>query len=279
MRISVYLFGVIILSYVSCKNDAVSPVSFKRPNKSYNLAIEGCLNSMNSTQYIKLTKPGTLPNGSVEPINGAIVSINDGNNEVFLHETSSPGVYSGNIFDNSNYGHLYALKVHFNNKDYIAIDTLRKLPVSNDALPLTASFLSDSSVVLNIPKHIFGASRPVRWLVTYKGVELWRPSGFNTEFQYTYSDQFGPPNALYSLTQGIRSVVLNPNDTVTIFKFSISQSYETFLYNLFQETDFKSIFSTEPGIVYGNVSSNGQGCFYCTDVVEYKYLAKYLVNK
>lgn len=279
MKFVVCLISLITLSFISCKNGAVSPIKFKRPHKAYDLAVEGCLNSLNSMQFIKLTKPGVLPNGQVEPISGAIVSINDGNNEVFLSETSSPGVYSGNIFDNTNYGHAYKLKVHYNNKNYTAVDTLTRLSMQPDTLPTTANFLSDGTVALNVPKHDFGASHPTRWLIVYHGINLWSPSIFNTEVQYTYSDQFGPPNALYPLTQEVRRVVLKPNDTVTIFRFSISRSYEAYLYNVFQETDFKSILSTEPGNVYGNVSGNGQGYFYCTDVAKYKYLARDLVNK
>jgi hypothetical protein len=278
MKFVVCLISFIALSLIGCKNGAVSPIKFKRPNKSYDLAIEGCLNSLNSMQFIKLTRPGMLPNGQVVPISGAIVSINDGNNEVFLSETSSPGIYSGNIFDNSNYGRSYTLKVHYNKKDYIAIDTLKRLSIQNDNLPVTASFLSNGNVALKVPKHIFGATEPIRWLVTYKGIDLWNQSKFNIEFKYTYSSQFGPPNALYPLTQEIRNVILNATDTVTIFKFSISQSYGTYLYNIFQETDFKSILSAEPGNVYGNISGNGQGYFYCTDVSIYKYLAKDLVK-
>ena len=271
-------FSLIILTALiaACKNDQVSPVKFKRPQKSYDLAVEGCLNTFTTLQFVKLSKPAVLPDGQVTPVSGARVSISDGNNEVFLSETSVPGVYSGTISDNKNYGRFYRLKIHYNAKDYLATDTL--IALQADDLPFSATQLTDGQVELNIPAHIFGAIRPVQWLITYNGIQNWSPSVFDVPYRYTYASELGAPNAVYPLTQDVRIADLNPTDTVTVYKFSQSQSYAAFLYNVFQETDFKSIFSSEPGNIYGNVSANAEGYFHCTDVSVTKYLAKDLVK-
>lgn len=273
------VFSTIIILIViisGCKNNNVSPIKFKRPQKSYDLAVEGCLNTINTLQFIKLSKPAMLPDGKVTPVSGATVIISDGNNQFLLSETNTPGVYSGNVSDNKNYGRSYSLQVHYNAKDYLATDTL--VALQPDDLPFTATLLTNGQVELNIPAHIFGAIRPVQWLIAYNGIQNWSPSVFNIQYPYTYSSQLGAPNAVYPLTQAGRIADLNPTDTVTVYKFSQSQSYAAFLYNLFQETDFKSIFSSEPGNVYGNVSGNAEGYFHCTDASVTKYLAKNLVK-
>lgn len=276
MKAVFFLIIALTAIFAGCRDDTVAPIAYKRAQKSYDLAVEGSLNTTNTLQFIKLTKPAILPDGQVTPISGATVSISDGNNEVFLSETNTRGVYSGNIFDNKNYGKSYSLKVHYNAKDYLATDTL--VALQPDDLPFTATQLSNGQIELNIPAHIFGASRPVRWLIAYKGIQNWAPAVFNVQYPYTYSSQLGAPNAVYPLEQDGRIADLSPTDTVTVYKFSQSQSYAAFLYNLFQETDFKSIFSSEPGNVYGNVSGSAEGYFHCTDVSVTKYLAKNLVK-
>jgi hypothetical protein len=279
MKFTTYLLVLLIYLMLGCKNNDVSPTKFIRPNKSYDLAIEGGINTFDTLQYIKLSQPAMLPNGKIKPISNAIVSISDGNNEVFFLETNTQGIYSGNIFNNKNYNQAYTLKVSYNNTDYIAVDTLRPVsPVQSNSLPFSATLLKNGNIQLKIPKHIFGTAASFRWLIVYKGLVLWAPSKLNTTFAYTYSHKLGSPNVLYSSIQGIRKPILNPNDIVTVYKFSVSQPYSIYLYNVFQETDFKNIFSSVPGSIYGNVSQNAEGYFYCTDVVVRQYLAKDLVN-
>ncbi len=270
------LIIILIVLIAGCKNDSVSPVKFKRPRKSYDLAVEGCLNTLTTLQFVKLSKPAMLPDGQVTPVSGAKVSISDGNNQFLLSETNTPGLYSGNVSDNKNYRRFYSLKVQYNSKDYLATDTL--IALQPDDLPFTATQLTSGQVELTIPAHIFGAIRPVQWLIAYNGIPNWSPSILNIQYPYTYSSELGAPNAVYPLTQDVRTADLNPMDTVTVYKFSQSQSYAAFLYNLFQETDFKGPFSSEPGNVYGNVSGNAEGYFHCTDVSVTKYLAKDLVK-
>jgi hypothetical protein len=274
-----YLSVFIILFAFGCRNDAISPIKFKRTNKTYDIAIEGGLNTSQTLQFIKLSKPAIFPDGQVEPISQATVSINDGNNEVFLSETSTPGIYSGDIINNTNYDQPYTLNVNYNAIDYIAMDTLRRVvPIQGKNLPFSAKMTKDGKIQLNIPKHIFGSAVPSRWLIAYPGIGLWDPSKLNTKIAYTYSHQFGSPNTLYPSTQEIRKPILNPTDSVTVYKFSMSAAYGAYLYNVFQETDFKNIFSTVPGSIYGNVTNNAQGYFNCTDVDVKRYLARDLVK-
>jgi hypothetical protein len=279
MKIVIYISVFIILFALGCKNNAISPINFKRSNKTYDLAIEGGINTLQTLQFIRLSKPAIFPDGQVEPISQATVSINDGNNEVFFSETNIPGIYSGDIINNTNYDQPYTLNINYNNIDYVAIDTLRHvIAIQNNNLPFSAKMLNDGKIQLNIPKHIFGSSVSLRWLIVYPGIAQWDPSKLDTKIPYTYSHQFGSPNPLYPSTQEIGKPILNPGDTVTVYKFSLSTAYGAYLYNVFQETDFKNIFSTVPGSIYGNVSNNAQGYFYSTDVNVKQYLARDLVK-
>lgn len=269
---SVYII-CFIFSTLSCTKNAISPV------KTYDIAVEGTLNTFQNEQYIRLSKPAILPSTNVEPVRKAIVSISDGNNKVFLKETKTPGLYSGVINDNKNYDQPYTLNIDYNQFTYTAIDTLRRvIAIKVSDLPFSAKKLSSGKIQLKIPRHMFGALVPSRWLILYTGKKMWDPSILNKKAGYSYSHQFGSPNTLYSSTQQITTAVLNPSDTVVIYKFSLSASYSKYLYNVFQETDFKNIFSSTPGSIYGNVSNNGQGFFYSTDVDVKQYLASDFVK-
>lgn len=269
----------VLLNASGCKKYDASSVNFKRPIQSYDLAVEGGINTFDTIQFIRLIKPAILPNGKIEPISNATVSINDGNNEVFLSETNTPGVYAAGNISTTNFDNGYTLTVDYNGKTYIGVDTLRQVDTSRKNLPFSAKMMPNGKVQLSIPKHVFGAAVSLRWLIAYNGINAWDASKFDTKFDYTYSHHTGSPNALYPSTQPIRSPVLSPTDTVTVYRFSMSKQYSGYLYNVFQETDWKNIFSAVPGSIYGNLSENGTGYFYCTDVFIKRYLAKELVQK
>lgn len=262
----------------SCKNYVVTP-QFKHNNKTYDIAVEGGLNTFQTRQFIRLSKPAVLPNNNVEPVSQAIVSISDGINKVFLKETATPGIYTGTINNNTNYDRPYTLNITYGKSDYAATDTLRRVSeITANDLPFAAKKLVDEKIQLKIPGHIFGTSFSAQWLIVYPGRQKWDPSNLNKKVDYTYSHQYGSPNTLYPSTQKITTRVLNPGDTVTVYKLSLSASFSKYLYTVFQETDFKNIFSSVPGKIYGNVSNNALGYFYCTDVKVKRYLARDLVR-
>ncbi|GAC1312481.1 MAG: hypothetical protein NVSMB24_34040 [Mucilaginibacter sp.] len=263
---------------LNCKNYVVTP-QFKHDNKTYDIAVEGGINTFQSTQFVRLSKPAVLPNKNTEPVGQAIVSISDGINKVFLKETSTPGIYTGTINNNTNYDRPYTLNITYGKSEYAATDTLRHVSeITVNDLPFAAKKLVDGKIQLKIPGHTFGTSFSARWLIASPGRERWNPANLNKKLDYSYSHQYGSPNTLYPGTQKITTRVLNPGDTVAVYKFSLSASYSKYLYTVFQETDFKNMFSSAPGKIYGNVSNNGLGYFYCTDVKVKRYLARDLAR-
>jgi hypothetical protein len=273
-----YLPLFIALFTLGCTNNVISPIKLKTTNKDYEIVVEGGLNTFQKRQFIKLSKPAILPGMKVQPISQATVNISDGNNKVFFKETDTPGVYSGIINDNRNYNRAYTLNIDYNNNHYNASDTLRKVADIKDTdLPFSIQVLSDGKIQLKIPRHIFYSPVSLRWLLVYPQKNQWDPSIFK-KVSYIYSHQLGSPNTLYPSIQKITTLILNPNDSVTVYKFSQSASYSTYLYNVFQETDFKNIFSSTPGRILGNVSNNGLGYFHATDVSVKQYLVRDFVK-
>lgn len=258
MKRSAYFFYLLLL-WVGCQKKDIAPTA-----PVFDLIVEGGINSLNDRQYIRLTKPAGLSEATAQPVSGALVSVNDGNRNIVFAETSTSGVYSGVVKHNKNYDSAYTLQITYQGKTYQASDTLTQVvPIAASYLPLTVK--KDSNTTIAIPKHIFGVSDAQQWLMTPKG-NFWDPSQLNVGYNYNYAHVYGTPNALNPLTQQKRTLNFALNDSIIIYKFSLSFSYSTFLYNLFQETDWKGLLSPNPSNVRGNISGNANGYFYVTDV-------------
>lgn len=250
-------FPVLLLT---CKKKDTSPLI-----PPYDLIVEGGINTFTRDQYIRLTKPVLYSGVSPEPINDAIVTVNDGDSDVLFREIQKTGVYTANMENNENYNQAYTLKITYNQKEYTAKDTLFSVfPISDRYIPVSFS-VNQSVVKTTIPKHTFGALFAQQWLIM-KDKKKWDPSKFNRSYPYSYSHTYGSPNALNPLIQPRTTLTSDIHDSLTVYKFSMSNSRTVFLYNLFQETDWRGILSGTPGNIKGNISGNANGFFYVTDV-------------
>ncbi len=270
------LFALQCLLLTACKND-FEP-SFTKAQNAYDLAVEGGINTYQKVQYIRLTKPSMDPDSVPQPLSNAIVKVNDGEKDIAFKETAA-GIYSGTVNNNANYNKPYKLIINYNGNEYTATDTLRQvINIIDDYLPLSAVRNSAGNIKGTIPRHTFGYLYSSRWLIAYSDIPLWNPSKFDEMLYYSYTHSLGSPNSLYPLTDQNREFELNPADNLTIYKFSLSESYARYLYSLFQETEWKGIFSGVPGKIKGNISGNAVGYFYVTDVDLRKYKASELVQ-
>lgn len=266
-RFLILYFAVIL---VSCKKELIDKINFKKAALQYDLVIEGGVNSFSKEQFIRLSKPSYNVSDNVAGISNAEVYINS----VKLDETSTPGIYSVILPENKNYGFPYRLKVIYNNNTYFAEDTLKKVtPIVFSNLNIITQIQNDN-LVLSVPKHIFSSVEPGKQFYQFKGESDWDPSKLAVSQTYAYTHIFAPPNGLYPLLEQRTNVTLLPADSVKVYKFSVSNAYQRYLFNLFQETDWKNIFSGNPGLIKGNISGNALGYFYCTDVVSKKILAR-----
>ncbi|NHA02802.1 hypothetical protein G7092_03300 [Mucilaginibacter sp. HC2] len=276
-KISALLISCILIT--ACKNSYVSPIKFNNHGSTYDLAVEGGITTFQTSQQIRLSKPGLLPDGKTSPVSNALVSVNDGTDEISFKETQTPGLYAGTITNNTNYDGVYTLHITYNKVEYTAADVLSMVTpsIQLNNLPFSARAISADQVQLKIPKHLFGAPTAARWIVIYDKSSI---TNLLNSFvvPYIYTHQLGAPNSLYSSTQEFREPVLSLRDSITVYKFSLSESYSQYLYTLFQETDWKNIFSTNPSGIYGNISGTGQGYFYCTDYEMKKIAVKDLIK-
>jgi hypothetical protein len=271
---------IILFSWVAfggCRKDW--NIDGKPPTREYNLVVEGGINTFQATQYIRLSMPVFTVDAVPEPASGATVVVNDGQRDIQFRETLTPGVYSGIVVKNANYNKAYTLKVTYNNKRYTATDTLRQvINIIDDFLPLSCVKQSNGTIRITLPKHTFGFLNSCKWLIAYPGIPLWSPAKFDAATSYTYTHAQGSPNSAYPLLNQSRVAELQPNDFVSIYKFSLSEDYSRYLYSVFQETDWKGILSGVPGEIRGNLSEGAVGFFYVVDVDFRRYRASELVN-
>lgn len=254
-----HFYLLLLLGMVACQH---KDTAFTAP--VYDLIVEGGINSLTPQQYIRLSKPAGISAPSVQPVNGAMVRVNDGPTDITFTEIGHSGIYTAVMKNNKNYGEAYTLHVDYNGKQYEATDTMTAVvPIRASYIPLTQQ--RDTGFTIMIPKHIFGVSYPQEWLIMPKK-NRWDPAQFKAVYNYSYSHIYGTPNALNPLIQQKSILHTSATDSLVIYKFSLSFNYSTFLYNLFQETDWKGLLSPTPSNVKGNISGNANGYFYAIDV-------------
>jgi hypothetical protein len=267
----------VMLLTAGCVKDSFEKDTFLKPVRVYDLAVEGGINTLLSSQYIRLTKPAASPELAPTPISNASVVVNDSKSDIIFKETATPGVYMGTNRTDANYNKAYKLTIIYDNKTYTAVDTLRQVVnIIDDFLPLSTRPLSENAIQGTIPKHTFGYINPNKWFIAYLDTPLWHPSRFDQTRYYSYTHLLGSPNSLYPLNNLKRDFVLGQDDFVTIYKISLSEKYAAYLYSVFMETDWSGLFSSVPVNVEGNISGNAQGYFSVNDVDLRRYRAKEL---
>ncbi|MXV15172.1 DUF4249 family protein [Hufsiella ginkgonis] len=278
MRNLLCLFLVVML-FPACEKQGNGDITFGAPGKTYGIVVEGGINTFYKIQYIRLSEPSFSADGTVVPAVGARVTVTDGGANVVFRETATPGVYSGTIQNNTNYNKAYKLNITYKDKSYTATDTLRQVVnIIDDFLPLGCIKQANGTIKLTIPKHTFGFLNSCKWLISYPEIPAWNPARFENAGYFNYTHIQGSPNSVYPLINQLRIVELQPNDFVSIYKFSMSDAYSQYLYTVFQETDWKGLFSGVPAEVKGNLSAGALGFFYVTDVDIRRYRASELAN-
>lgn len=258
---------LLFLSALSCKKENGAP-----PALPYELIVEGGINTLSVKQFLRLTRPAALSQTVVEPVRGASVTVVTGTFDFTFTETGIPGIYSANVPNNRNYDSVYTLKISYQGRSYQAADTLRAgVPIAAAYLPLTVKRSADATI--SVPKHFFGVAYAQQWIIM-PGDYQWDPSEFDLNDDFSYSHTYGTPNALNPLIRRERTFHAGLNDSVIIYKFSLTSAHSVYLYELFQETDWRSLLSSTPANIKGNISGNANGYFYVTDVERKKICIK-----
>ncbi len=266
-----FLLSTLLLS--ACKKAIFKEDSFLKSSRKYEIAVEGGINTLLQSQYIRLTAPALHPDSMPLPISKATVVVNDGKYDLIFNEVS-PGIYMATNKNEPNYNNAYTLSINYNGKTYTAIDTLRQVVnIVDDFLPLSAVKQVDGLVKGVIPKHTFGYLNSNKWYIAHSGIPLWSPSKFDQTKYYSYTHLLGSPNSLYPLNNLKRDFILTTDNYITIYKISLSEKYAKYLYSVFMESDWNGIFSAVPVNVEGNISGNSQGYFSVSDIDVRRYKA------
>lgn len=274
MRVFFYSFILwFSLCLFSCKKELADHLKFKSAKNHYDLVVEGGVNSLTNEQFIVLSKPAASVLDSVVPINDAEVFIEG----IPFKLYNKKGIYSGVVLNNKRYNEAYHLKVIYQNKTYEASDTLIKvLPITTAELNLIVQQQNDK-IDISIPKHSFIQGESAKLFYHFSGGKNWSPSVFNN-IAYAYIHPNPPPYGLSPILEQRTNYTFLINDTLEVSKFSVSNAYSQYLYQVFQETDWRSIFSGNPGAIKGNISGNALGFFYCTDVIVQPFTVKSLIK-
>jgi len=246
---------------VSCQKLAVDE------GQSYDMIVEGGINTMYKEQYIQLKKlDGLKSNSGTIGISGATVRVTNGPNMIEFNDLGE-GLYYGELFNlRDTVGNVFKLTITLNGKLYEAQDQLIPVvPIENAFLPVEKSNLNNKWTV-KVNKHLFGMRTSNKWLIMpQKDFSEDDISSFRSPFSYSY--RLGAPNVLNNLLGKTYNYDVSLKDSLIVSKFSESPRYSRFIYNLFQETEWKGLLSAVPANVEGNISNNALGFFYVMDGV------------
>lgn len=247
-----------------------------------NIVVEGGLNTFTNLQSLRITQVSTSTLAHIDPVSHLNIQVKGGGQILNFTESNVPGVYNCILDHKLSLNQRYTLSAIStdNSQEIYALDTLNKVsPIPGTLIPFTTTLLKNGNVELQIPKHIFGQKSCLKWLIVPKSDTLWSPLDFRNNFTFTYEHQLGVPNVLYSLN-GINMLKdFDANDSVLVYKFSSSSTHGIYLYGVFEETEWKGLFSGAPSQVIGNINLNGQGFFSTTDITTKTYCLKDLVGK
>jgi hypothetical protein len=226
------------------------------------IVVEGIVTNEKINHKIKLTKPYLSQNEIAEPIAGAIVTLAEDN--VVVYNLTETPIGSGEYFTpelRAVSGKSYTLKISYNGKEFTAQDS--PVPVE----PLT-------------PINYY--SNQEKYLLTFK------ESGQDPNFIEYNIDWESTPACTSNLSckgkliyYDLKNVDVNElykpdktdfyfplNTTIIRKKYSVSDSYKTFLRSMLTETEWRGgVFDVQRADVPTNLSKGAVGFFAVSTVV------------
>ncbi|WP_020526178.1 DUF4249 family protein [Flexithrix dorotheae] len=253
--------------YLTSCVDQIPVEEFAVPHQA-KIAVEGLITSEQKAHTVKLhysTDYGKV-NQPPEPVEKALVTISDGQNNFELDEVS-PGIYQTDSLVKGGVGVKYYLKIEWNGEVYEAEDEMQPI---NSHEQLT--FVEEAGrMEFPYRPHLFGFDLPNKYDVTFfvpdsivdANPDLpdwilqkkWTTKTFHTH-------PLMEPNGIFEFVATDHLIFNNPNYWVKQKKYSISPEYYNFLRAMFSETDWRgSLLDTTPGNVPTNLSNGAVGFF------------------
>lgn len=270
------IFLIIFIFQYSCglQEIDIADINLSENNHLYKIAVDCFITTEYKHHCIKLSVPGSYyQNTTSESVSGADVSIISGNLTYKFVEIDSSGLYESVEKFSPEIGKTYTLIINYNNEEYTANETVtavREIDFSEIKLPeRNLSNLTPGEVAFTIDKHDFGYDENAKWfwLSAWDWDTIGAYGPFSVSKRYNYTYKGGEPQGLFANNTSGHSVAGKEQDSLKVFKYSLSQGYSEYLYALFCETDWKTgVFASVSSNLPTNISNNAVGYFYIMDV-------------
>ncbi len=251
----------------------IDDLNLSENSHQFRIAVDCYITTELKHHYIKLTQPANYPeNTELVPVSVATVSISSNGNTYTFSETDDKGVYISDDIFAPQVGEVYNLYIKTNNAEYYATDSVvavSDIDFDNSPLPQIANnVVGGDMIYFSGYKHYFGYDENAKWLwlSAYDTLENYN-NPFSPELLFSYTHIGGEPQGLFPDNVYLWSIYGGLTDSITVYKYSVSDKYHEFLLALFSETDWNTgIFSTIPGNLPTNLSEGATGYFYISDV-------------
>lgn len=280
-----YLLIAILFLLYSCEKEIeISELNLSKNTHQYKIAVDTYVTTLNQQHYIRLTRPGDYgQNRSLENVSDAIVSISSDDNTFNFSETEKKGVYISDSTFAPHVGEVYMLYILKDNVEYTAEDSVisaTEIDFSKSPIPKYNKNVTGSLTYFTGYRHSFGYNENAKWLWFYAADTISTNNPMlSTNITYSYSHIGGEPQGLFPDNLFTYEVAGLATDSITVYKYSISDKYNKYLLALFSETEWKAgIFSTVSGNLPTNMSEGGTGYFHIEDVESKKISVQDLLD-
>jgi hypothetical protein len=258
MKIKGVIYFLLSCLLFSCEEAVDIPLSSRNTNL---IVVEGILTNEKINHKIKLTKPYLSQNEIAEPITGAVLTLMEDN--VVYNLTETP-VGSGEYFTpelRAATGKSYTLSISYNGNNYTAQDS--PVPVE----PLSAISYSNNQEKYSLNFNESGQDANfIQYDVNWENSGNCS-AGVSCKGKLFYYDlKTVDVNEIYKPDK--QDFYFPANTTIIRKKYSVSDSYKTFLRAMLTETEWRGgLFDVQRADVPSNLSTGAVGFFAVSTVV------------
>lgn len=236
---------IVVLSLITFSCEDVIDVDLKttKPRLVIDASISWIKGTQGNEQEIKLSLTAPYFDSQIPPATGAIVSIQDAHENIFVFtEEGATGIYKNNTFIPEING-VYTLSVLYKNETYTAVETLTPVPPIDYVEQNDNGGFSGNEIEIKA-YYTDPVNEENYYLFEFQ-------TNQNTSTLEVYDDEFTNGNEIFGFYS---DEDLEASNNLSIKISGISELYYQYLFILLQQTDTDSgdPFETQPATVRGN---------------------------
>lgn len=243
--------------------------------------VEGGVTTQLTHHNVRLIKPGS-PSDNPQYIIDAEVSVSIGENiyEYTIDTDFGAPTYFSNQMFQARAGDICTLTIQYNGQTFTASDQVADVtPFGIDDIQQPIVELAGNELqLIELTKHEFGFNEPNIWY-WINSDEIDNDNILDTDIKY-FSHRGANLQGVFPGNVFATTFPVSGNDDVIqVAKLSVSAAYYDYLRAQFSETDWKgSVFSTISGNLPSNVSNNGGGFFFASDIITQGFTGKQITE-